>query len=97
MQIVSELEKTRRGCYAGAIGYFRIQWERRFLHRTACAVLKSGHAYFQAGAAIVVDSDPQQKYEETVIKARAIDEGARNGEPDKSAIEKEQQNQNRLG
>jgi anthranilate synthase component 1 len=37
-----------------------------------CAVLKNGHGYFQAGAGIVSDSDPQWEYEETVIKARAM-------------------------
>jgi anthranilate synthase component I len=72
MQIISELEKTRRGCYAGAIGYFGFNENVDSCIALRCAVLKNGHAYFQAGAGIVADSDPQREYEETVIKARAM-------------------------
>jgi anthranilate synthase component I len=72
MQIISELEKTRRGCYAGAIGYFGFNGSVDSCIALRCAVLKNGHAYFQAGAGIVSDSDPRREYEETVIKARAM-------------------------
>ncbi len=72
MQIISELEKTRRGCYAGAIGYFGFNGNVDSCIALRCAVLKNGHAYFQAGAGIVSDSDPRREYEETVIKARAM-------------------------
>jgi anthranilate synthase component 1 len=72
MQIISELEKTRRGCYAGAIGYFGFNGNVDSCIALRCAVLKKGHAYFQAGAGIVSDSDPQREYDETVIKARAM-------------------------
>jgi anthranilate synthase component I len=72
MQIISELEKTRRGCYAGAIGYFGFNGNVDSCIALRCAVLKNRHAYFQAGAGIVSDSDPQREYEETVIKARAM-------------------------
>jgi anthranilate synthase component 1 len=72
MQIISELEKTRRGCYAGAIGYFGFDGNFDSCIALRCAVLKNRHAYFQAGAGIVADSDPQREYEETVIKARAM-------------------------
>jgi len=72
MQIISELEKTRRGCYAGAIGYFGFNGNVDSCIALRCAVLKNGHAYFQAGAGIVADSDPQREYEETVFKARAM-------------------------
>jgi anthranilate synthase component 1 len=72
MQIISELEETRRGCYAGAIGYFGFNGNVDSCIALRCAVLKNGHAYFQAGAGIVSDSDPQREYEETVIKARAM-------------------------
>src|SRR4051812_8665863 len=72
MQIISELENTRRGCYAGAIGYFGFNGNVDSCIALRCAVLKNGHAYFQAGAGIVSDSDPQREYEETVIKARAM-------------------------
>jgi len=72
MQIISELEKTRRGCYAGAIGYFGFDGNFDSCIALRCAVLKNQHAYFQAGAGIVADSDPQREYEETLNKARAM-------------------------
>src|SRR6266480_5668337 len=72
MQIISDLEKTRRGCYAGAIGYFGFDGNFDSCIALRCAVLKNGKAYFQAGAGIVADSDPQREYEETVNKARAM-------------------------
>jgi anthranilate synthase component 1 len=72
MQIISELEKTRRGCYAGAIGYFGFDGNVDSCIALRCAVLKNGKAYFQAGAGIVADSDPRFEYEETVNKARAM-------------------------
>jgi anthranilate synthase component I len=72
MQIISELEKTRRGCYAGAIGYFGFDGHVDSCIALRCAVLKNGKAYFQAGAGIVADSNPHAEYEETVNKARAM-------------------------
>jgi anthranilate synthase component 1 len=72
MQIISELERTRRGCYAGAIGYFGFDGNLDSCIALRCAVLKNGKAYFQAGAGIVADSEPQREYEETVNKARAM-------------------------
>src|SRR5216117_3032448 len=72
MQIISELERTRRGCYAGAIGYFGFDGNVDSCIALRCAVLKNGRAYVQAGAGIVADSDPAAEYEETVNKARAM-------------------------
>ncbi len=72
MQIISELEATRRGCYAGAIGYFGFDGNVDSCIALRCAVLKNGKAYFQAGAGIVADSNPHSEYEETVNKARAM-------------------------
>ena len=72
MQIISELENTRRGCYAGAIGYFGFDGNIDSCIALRCAVLKDAQAYFQAGAGIVADSDPGREYEETVSKARAM-------------------------
>jgi anthranilate synthase component 1 len=72
MQIISELEKTRRGCYAGAIGYFGFDGNVDSCIALRCAVLKNGKAYFQTGAGIVADSNPDSEYEETVNKARAM-------------------------
>ncbi len=72
MQIISELEKTRRGCYAGAVGYFGFDGNLDSCIALRCAVLKKGKAYVQAGAGIVADSNPRSEYEETVNKARAM-------------------------
>jgi anthranilate synthase component 1 len=72
MQIISELEATRRGCYAGAIGYFGFDGNVDSCIALRCAVLKNGKAYFQAGAGIVAESNPHTEYEETVNKARAM-------------------------
>ena len=72
MQIITDLEKTRRGCYAGAIGYFGFDGNFDSCIALRCAVLKNKKAYFQAGAGIVADSNPHLEYEETVNKARAM-------------------------
>ena len=72
MQIISELEKTRRGCYAGAIGYLGFEGNVDSCIALRGAVLKNGKAYFQAGAGIVADSDPRREYEETLNKACAM-------------------------
>jgi anthranilate synthase component 1 len=72
MQIISELEKTRRGCYAGAIGYFGFDGNVDSCIALRCAVLKNRTAYFQAGAGIVADSSPDAEYQESVNKARAM-------------------------
>ncbi|HID08088.1 MAG TPA: anthranilate synthase component I [Armatimonadetes bacterium] len=72
MEIIEELEPTRRGPYAGAVGYFSFSgnMDTAITIRTIVAVGKD--AYVQAGAGIVADSVPQREYEETVNKARAL-------------------------
>ncbi len=72
MQIIGELERTRRGCYAGVIGYLGFDGNVDSCIALRCAVLKSGKAYFQAGAGIVADSNPHSEYQETVSKAHAM-------------------------
>jgi anthranilate synthase component I len=72
MQIISELEGTRRGCYAGAVGYFGFDGNVDSCIGLRCAVLRNGKIYFQAGAGIVADSNPHSEYEETINKARAM-------------------------
>jgi anthranilate synthase component I len=73
MQIIDELEPTRRGPYAGAVGY--VGWGGRTLD-TAIAirtcVMKDGRAWIQAGAGTVADSDPVSEWHETEAKARAV-------------------------
>jgi anthranilate synthase component 1 len=73
MEIIDELEPTRRGPYAGAVGYFG--WGGRNLDTAIAirtAVIKGGRAWVQAGAGIVADSDPQKELEETEAKARGV-------------------------
>jgi anthranilate synthase component 1 len=72
MQIISELERTRRGCYAGVIGYLGFDGNVDSCIALRCAILKNGKVYFQTGAGIVADSNPHSEYEETVNKARAM-------------------------
>jgi len=72
MEIIEEVEPTRRGLYTGAIGYlcFSGDMDVNIVIRTL--VIKDGLAHFQVGGGIVADSDPESEYEETLDKARAL-------------------------
>jgi len=72
MQIISELEKSRRGPYAGAIAYFSFDGNVDSCITIRTVVMKDKKAYIQAGAGIVADSDPKFEYEETRNKAKAM-------------------------
>jgi anthranilate synthase component 1 len=72
MQIINELETKKRGCYAGAVGYFGFDGTLDCCIALRSIVLKEGRAYLQAGAGIVADSDPASEYRETVNKAMAM-------------------------
>jgi anthranilate synthase component I len=72
MQIIAELEPTRRGIYAGAVGYLDFAGNLDFCITIRTIAMTNGHAYFQAGAGIVADSNPSAEYEETRDKARAL-------------------------
>jgi len=72
MQIINELETKKRGCYAGAVGYFGFDGALDCCIALRSIVLKDGRAYLQAGAGIVADSDPTNEYQETVNKATAM-------------------------
>jgi anthranilate synthase component I len=73
MEIIDELEPTRRGPYAGAVGYFGYGGRSMDTAITIRTVLVAGgRAYVQAGAGIVADSVPASEYEETLGKARAL-------------------------
>jgi anthranilate synthase component I len=72
MQIITELEKTRRNCYAGAVGYFGFDGTVDSCIVLRSLVLKNDKAYFQAGAGIVADSNASREYEETINKAGAM-------------------------
>jgi anthranilate synthase component I len=73
MQIIDELEPTRRGPYAGAVGY--VGWGARVLDTAITirtCVMKGGRAWVQAGAGIVADSEPAAEWRETEAKAGAV-------------------------
>jgi anthranilate synthase component 1 len=72
MQLISDLEKRKRGCYAGAVGYFGFDGNLDSCIALRSVVLKNGKAYVQAGAGIVADSVPAAEYDETENKAAAM-------------------------
>ena len=72
MEIIDELEQTRRKVYAGGIGYFSANGEFDTCIALRTAVVKNKKFYVQAGAGIVADSNPIKEYEETVNKAKAL-------------------------
>jgi anthranilate synthase component 1 len=72
MEIIGELEPTRRGPYAGAIGYFGFGGNLDSCITIRTALLDEKKAYVQAGAGIVADSDPESEFQETCNKARAM-------------------------
>ncbi len=72
MEIIEELEPTRRGIYAGCIGYFAADGTMDTCIGLRTAVVKDGTMYVQAGGGVVADSDPVSEYEETRQKARAL-------------------------
>jgi para-aminobenzoate synthetase component 1 len=72
MEIIDELEPTQRNVYTGSLGYidFNGNLDLNIIIRTI--LLKSGIAYFQAGGAIVWDSEEEAEYEETLVKSNAL-------------------------
>jgi anthranilate synthase component 1 len=72
MQIIAELEKARRGFYAGIVGYFGFDGSLDSCIAIRSIVLKNGNAYLQTGAGIVADSNPSHEFEECVAKAKAM-------------------------
>ncbi len=72
MQIIDELEPTRRGIYAGAILYLDFSGNLDSCIAIRTLVAKNGIAHVQAGAGIVADSVPAREYDETVNKAKAL-------------------------
>src|SRR5262249_45807862 len=71
MQIIDELEKEKRGLYAGCVGYFSAAGEMDTCIVLRTALIKDGTIYVQAGAGIVADSDPAAEQQECVNKAKA--------------------------
>ena len=72
MEIIDELESSKRKVYAGGIGYFSANGEFDTCIALRTAIAKKNKFYVQAGAGIVADSNPIKEYEETVNKAKAL-------------------------
>jgi len=72
MEIIEEIEPTRRGLYGGVVGYFDVAGDLDSAIAIRTAVIRDGVAYVQAGAGIVADSDPVAEHEECLHKARAV-------------------------
>jgi anthranilate synthase component 1 len=72
MQIIDELEKEKRGLYAGAVGYFSATGEMDTCIVLRTALVKDGTMYVQAGAGIVADSEPSFEQQECINKAKAL-------------------------
>ncbi|GAB4509129.1 MAG: anthranilate synthase component I [Anaerolineae bacterium] len=72
MEIIEELEGTRRGPYGGAVGYFSFDGSMDTCITIRALVMQGDRVYLQSGAGIVADSDPTKEHEESVNKARAL-------------------------
>ncbi len=72
MEIIDELEPTRRGLYAGAVGYFCFSGNMDFCITIRTLLVRNGRVYLQVGAGIVADSVPEREYQETVDKGKAL-------------------------
>jgi para-aminobenzoate synthetase component I len=72
MEIIEELEPTRRSIYTGSVGYIGFDGEMELNIVIRTFLVKGDRAYFQAGGAVVYDSDPADEYQETLDKAKAL-------------------------
>jgi anthranilate synthase component 1 len=72
MEIITELEKEKRGPYAGAVGYFDFSGNMDTAIAIRTIIIKNNVAYIQAGVGIVADSIPEREYQESLAKAQAL-------------------------
>jgi len=72
MEIIAELEREKRGPYAGAVGYFDFSGNLDTAIAIRTVIIKDNIAYIQAGAGIVADSIPEREYQESLAKAQAL-------------------------
>ncbi len=80
MEIIEELEGTRRGLYGGAVGYFSYAGSMDTCIAIRTLLMRGKRIYLQAGAGLVADSDPTREYQETLNKARALAVAIENAE-----------------
>ena len=72
MEVIDELEPTRRGLYGGAVGYWSFAGDMDLAIAIRTGIVKQGMLYVQAAAGIVADSVPEMEWRETEVKARAV-------------------------
>lgn len=72
MEIIDELEPTQRNIYTGSIGYIGLNGDVDLNIVIRTIVCKDKKAYFQAGGGIVWDSNPEEEYQESLDKAKAL-------------------------
>ena len=72
MEIIEELESSQRGPYAGAVGYFSFSGNMDFCIVIRTILIKNNTVYFQVGAGIVADSQPENEFQETLNKGKAM-------------------------
>jgi len=77
MEIIAELEPSRRGPYGGAVGYFSYSGNMDFCITIRTMMIRNGKVFLQAGAGIVSDSDPEKEYRETLGKAEGLVQAVR--------------------
>jgi len=77
MEIIDELEPSRRGPYGGAVGYFSFTGNMDFCITIRTMIIKDGNISCQAGAGIVADSDPDEEHQECINKAMGMMEAIR--------------------
>ncbi len=72
MEIIEEIEKTKRSFYAGCVGYFAANGDMENCITLRSALIKDNKIYLQSGAGVVFDSDPKSEYQECLNKAQAL-------------------------
>ncbi len=80
MEIIEDLERVRRGVYAGAVGHFDYHGNLDLCIAIRTLVYANGKAYWGAGAGIVADSEPEREWQETLNKGRALELAVRRAE-----------------
>lgn len=86
MEIIEELEPVRRGLYTGSIGWIGYNGNMELNIAIRTMVAKNGYAYVQAGAGIVIDSNPEAEYKESLKKAMALWKAKELSEAEKSKV-----------
>jgi len=89
MQIINQLENSKRNTYAGAVGYFGFDGNADSCIALRTVVLKNGKAFVQAGGGVVADSTPEGEFQETVNKAMGMMRAIERANAVASCVERE--------